>query len=127
MFRRILLIGMLVAGSLAAAAAPVAAKDGDRIYRGDCTGAANWKLKLSPENGRIEVEFEVDQNRVGKPWRVVLRHNDTKVWSGTRTTRAPSGSFSVEVLRPNRSGTDRFVAKATNLNSGQVCRAVGTF
>ena len=34
------------------------------------------KLKLSAENGRIEVEFEVDQNRNGVPWTVVLRRTE---------------------------------------------------
>ena len=40
-------------------------KDGDVIVQGRCTAASTAKLKLSAENGRIEVEFEVDQNRNG--------------------------------------------------------------
>lgn len=62
-----------VMGALAAlvlatlAAAPAAqAKEGDVIRRGSCSAASDWKLKLSEEDGRIEVEFEVDQNVVGR-------------------------------------------------------------
>ena len=51
------------------------------------------KLKLSEEDGRIEVEFEVDQNRNGVRWSVVLRRPTTVLVRTTRVTRAPSGSF----------------------------------
>ena len=45
-------------------AVPAVASAGDRdvIREGPCSGRSDWKLKLSPEDGRIEVEFEVDQN-----------------------------------------------------------------
>ena len=57
-----LMLGMIGAAMLSLPAG-VAAKDGDVIREGNCTGRSDWKLKLSPENGRIEVEFEVDQQR----------------------------------------------------------------
>ena len=63
--------------------------------RGVCTQSSTAKLKLSRENGRIEVEFEVDQNRNGIPWKVTLRRNGSLVASATAITRAPSGSFSL--------------------------------
>ena len=64
--------------------------------------AATSKLKLSAEDGGIEVEFEVDQNRNGVPWRVTLRRNGVLVASTVATTRAPSGSFTVRrVVRDN--------------------------
>ena len=50
-------------------------KDPEVRAAGDCTRASSSKLKLSGEDGRIEVEFEVDQNRVGRRWSVVLRQN----------------------------------------------------
>ena len=61
---------------------------------GACTKNSTAKLKLSREDGRIEVEFEVDQNRNGVPWKVTLRRNGSLVASTTATTHAPSGSFS---------------------------------
>ena len=73
---------LLVAGS----ALPSLAGNNDVIRRGACSGVSDWKLKLSPENGRIEVEYEVDQNRTGDAWRVRIRHDGDLVFAGTRTT-----------------------------------------
>jgi hypothetical protein len=97
------------------------AKDGDVIRRGACSGASDWKLKLSPENGRIEVEYEVDSNKVGQTWRVRLFHDGNRFFAGTRTTAGASGSFEVRKVVDNHSGTDSFRARATNVASGEVC------
>lgn len=128
MIRRIALVGLLTIAALGATGGSVAAKSGDGrvITAGDCSRATNWKLKLSPENGRIEVEFEVDQNRNNQLWRVSVTDNGVAVWRGSRYTRAPSGSFEVRLLARNRSGADRIVARATNVRTGEVCRAIAT-
>lgn len=126
MIRRTILIGLLAVASLGATSAPVAAKSGDIIVRGHCSGASVWKLKLGPEDGRIEVEFQVDQNRNDRLWRVSLTQNGTTVWRGSRYTRAPSGSFTVRRVLANRAGADRIVARATNVRTGEVCRGVAT-
>jgi len=111
---------VLVAAAVPAApAAPL--KDGDVLVAGRCTGPSTSKLKLSEENGRIEVEFEVDQNRVGRRWAVVLRRNGSVVSRQTRVTRGPSGSFEARLLARNLAGTDRFVATATR--AGESCSA----
>ena len=107
--------------TIAVAAAPAGvAKDGDIIRRGNCTGATDWKLKLSEENGRIEVEFEVDQNRNGVSWNVRLFQNGSQIARATRVTRGPSGSFEFRKVAPNSAGTDSFRARATRA-SGEVC------
>lgn len=125
MIRRTVLIGLLAVAALGATSGSVAAKSGDGrvIARGNCSGATDWKLKLSPEDGRIEVEFEVDQNRNNRLWRVSLAQNATTVWSGSRYTRAPSGSFEVRRVIANRAGADRITARAKNVKTGEVCRA----
>jgi hypothetical protein len=101
-------------------------KDGDVIVQGRCTGASTAKLKLSPENGRIEVEFEVDQNRNGVAWRVALRRNGVLVASGVRVTRPPSGSFEFRRLLVNRPGPDVIRATARRA-SGETCTATATW
>jgi hypothetical protein len=45
---------------------------------------------------------------------------------GQRTTEAPSGSFDVSKKVHDGSGTDRFVARATNLSTGEVCKGTST-
>jgi hypothetical protein len=119
--------GLLLAAAFAIGAMPVAANDGDVIRRGSCTGASDWKIKASPEDGRIEVEFEVDSNVVGQTWDVTLKHDGTVFLQRQKTTRAPSGSFEVERVRPNTAGDDVFVGRARNTATGEVCRGQVTF
>jgi hypothetical protein len=122
-----LISSALVATALVAAPMSVAAKDGDVIRRGSCSARSDWKLKLSPENGRIEVEFEVDQNRNGQTWSVRMKRGDRVFWRGQRTTRPPSGSFEARRLTHNGAGADRIVVRARNPRSGEICRGVATF
>jgi hypothetical protein len=120
-------VAAVMAVSLAPGPAALANED-DVIREGRCSGAASWKLKLSPENGRIEVEFEVDQNRVGRRWRVTLKKNGHRFFRGIRTTTARSGSFEVRKVAGNARGRDDFVvAKARALRGGQFCRGSATF
>lgn len=102
------------------------AKDGDVLVRGTCTSSTTSKLKLSQEDGRIEVEFEVDQNRNGVRWSVVLRRPTTVLVRTTRVTRAPSGSFELRRVVADLAGRDRITARATS-PSGEVCRATAVF
>jgi hypothetical protein len=125
--RFLALSGMLLAATALSGAPSVAAKSGDVIRTGNCTRATDWKLKLSPENGRIEVEFEVDSNRTGQRWSVVLKQNGAEVLRTARTTVAPSGSFEVRKVVPNRSGTDRITAWARNAATGETCTGVASF
>jgi hypothetical protein len=117
----------LVAAMLVAAPMSASAKEGDLIRRGSCTASSNWKLKLSPENGRIEVEAEIDQNRNGQKWNVTLKRDGNVFFRGTRTTQPPSGSFEVRKVSRNTPGADRIVVRAHNPRSGEVCRGVATF
>ncbi len=119
-------IGWTAAAALAAALAlapAAAAKDGDVRVAGTCTQASTSKLELSPEDGGIEVELEVDQNRNGVRWRVVIFRNGTRVVTRVRVTRAPSGSFEARFVSGNRAGVDRFVARATRAGERCVARA----
>jgi len=92
-------------------------------HAGVCTAASTSKIKIKPDNGAIETEFEVDQNRNGQTWHVTLKRNGNVFFSGNRTTHAPSGSFSVSKLANNGAGTDTIQARAVNQTTGEVCRA----
>ncbi|HEY7793463.1 MAG TPA: hypothetical protein VIA10_05595 [Gaiellaceae bacterium] len=105
-----------------------AAKDGDGVRKsGRCSTGTTWKLKAKADDGRIETEFEVDQNRIGRRWRVTLQHNGVTVFNGTRTTVAPSGSFEVRRLLAPSAGSTQIVAVAKAVRGGETCRAVITF
>jgi hypothetical protein len=117
----------LIALVALAGPAAVAAKDGDVIRTGACSNRSDWKLKLSPEDGRIEVEFEIDTPRVGQTWNVTIKKNGNKIFTGQRTTKAPSGSFTVRQVTSNPAGTDSFVGRAVNLTTGEVCRGTASF
>ena len=137
----------LTAAALAAAAlatAPFAAarngaddpagddRGGDRPARADvrangtCTLSSTAKLKLSPENGRVEVEFEVDENRNGSKWGVVLKRNGSVVRSRAAVTRAPSGSFESRAVIAAGSPRTKVTAVARRAATGEVCRATAT-
>jgi hypothetical protein len=119
-------IAAIMAMTLTVSPAALANED-DVIREGRCTGAASWKLKLSPENGRLEVEFEVDQNRVGRRWKVTLKKNGNRFFRGFRRTTAPSGSFELRRVASNAAGNDFVVANARSLRGGQRCRGAATF
>lgn len=113
------LAAAVMVGTLATAV-PATAGDDEKIRRGSCSGSADWKLKVKPDDGRLEFEAEVDSNVNRQTWRWRISHNGSVSARGRSTTRRPSGSFDVERRMANLSGTDRFRLKATH--DGQVCR-----
>jgi hypothetical protein len=130
--QKLTFIGIAALAATLLALAPTAfasqSKGGRGIIKsGKCTASSTWKLKVKSDDGRIETEFEVDQNRVGKRWRVTLTRNGASAFSGIRTTVAPSGSFSVRRLLASSAGGNRIVASAKALQSGESCRAVIAF
>ncbi len=118
----ITLLTAVGAATVGLTASPAAAGD-DRIIRtGACSAGADWKLKVKTDNGRLEVEGEVDSNRNGQVWRWRIKHNGSLSAHGRATTRGPSGSFSVSRRIVNLAGTDHIVFRAQDRASGQVCR-----
>ena len=120
-------IGAMAVTAIGAAvlASTAAAKDGDVEVAGTCNGRTSSELKLSAEDGGIEVEFEVDQNRNGVRWTVTLHRNGTLVGRRVGVTRGPSGSFEARFVTRNGPGADRFVARATR--AGESCSARASF
>ena len=97
--------------------------DDDRvILTGGCSGGADWKLKVKTDDGRLEVEGEIDSNVSGQRWSWTLRHNGSVSDRGVGTTTGRSGSFEVERKVVNLAGTDRLAFRA--VRDGQVCRGV---
>jgi hypothetical protein len=109
-----------VAALLALGSTALGAGNPGVLNTGKCSAGATWKLKAKRDDGGVEAEFEVDQNRVGRHWSIVLSRNGSVVFRGVRRTVAPSGSFEVRKILP---GGGRIVATAKALAGGQTCRA----
>jgi hypothetical protein len=123
--QKLMVLSALVVAVVAVTTGTAAAGGADRgvVRVGSCTGSSTSKLKVKPEDEGTEVEFEVDENRIGRRWRVVISRNGGTVFSGIRRTVAPSGSFEV---RRVIGGRGRFAATARELRTGEVCRASAT-
>ena len=110
---------MIVAGPSA-----MASGGGDfKEKSGSCSGSTDWDLKVKHDDGRIELEFEVDSNVSGQVWDVLITDKGQSVFDGQQTTGGASGSFSVELKVPNLPGKDKFRALATNTDGGETCSA----
>jgi hypothetical protein len=116
------LAACLAAGALAIPAA-ASASDDDIRQAGECSGGTTSKIKVKPDDGGLEVEFEVDQNQTGDRWKVKLKDNGATVFKGSAVTRGRSGSFSIERNIADRPGTDTITARARNTDGGERCAA----
>lgn len=100
----------------------VAAQEKERLGR--CSAGSEWELYVGREDGRrLEVDFEVDSDRRGEAWRVRLKNDGQVFFRGTRTTNRV-GELDVERYTRDGRGSDKIVARAKSLSTGEVCRAV---
>lgn len=119
-----------IAGALSApllwAAGPALASHGGSsgvTKSGSCSERGVFTLKAKHDDAAIEVEYQVDTNRVGQSFNVRLSDNGTVILNRTVTTTAPSGSFTVSKRTANRAGADLIRAHAvsgTNACGGSV-------
>jgi hypothetical protein len=107
---------------LSLAAPPALARnDADRERRGSCSRSSDWKVKVGPEDGRLDVEGEIDSGRRGQVCRWRLYHNGSLSAHGLRTTGGRSGSFEVRRTSVDLRGTDRFTLRARNTRNNELC------
>jgi hypothetical protein len=106
----------LTAGLFAAAGPASASHGGGKrvTASGDCSQRGTYKLSAKHDDARIEVEYEVDTNRVGQTFTVRLTDNGDVIANRTVTTHGPSGSFSISKLAANRAGADTIRAHAVH-------------
>ncbi len=102
--------------------APANAKSTVVTKTGTCSAGHSFKLKAKPDNGALEVEWEVDQNRNGQVWTWAITHDGVTKASGRATTKAPSGSFSVTRRVVNAAGVHTISGAARNVVTGETCR-----
>lgn len=115
-------MALLLFGLVSAPTAALA--DDDRVtHRGGCEGLSRWLLRLTERDDpdRIAVRYTVRTPRAGHRWRVTLRRNGRTFFRGIRTTRRPSGNFTVRRAIRESDGRELVRARARNLRSGNVC------
>jgi hypothetical protein len=112
---------VLAFGALTVLPAAASHGGGGVEHRGNCSGSTDWKLKAKPDDGRLEVEAEIDSNVNGQVWTWRILHNGGVSAKGRATTKAPSGSFEVRRLLVNAPGTDSLGIRATNTVTHETC------
>ena len=87
--------------------------------RGAC-GPIPYQLSVEPDDGALEVSFELVSTAPGEVWDVVVRQGDTVLLDGQRTTDEDA---ELDVDVPAReSGDDEFAVLATS-ERGAECTA----
>ena len=126
MNKKLWAVGMIIPFAAAAMVATAPAASAETLAAqasGRCSMGSHWTMKAKPDNGRMELELEVDSNRNGQRWTVRITDNRSLIFAGTKVTVAPSGSFEVRRLTANKVGIDHFVGVARNPRTHEVCIA----
>lgn len=118
---------LILAVLCAALALPLAAGaddgPGDVRLTGACSRSSEVRLRLRSDDDVIRVEIEIEADRRGSKWAVILLHERRIAFRGNlRTNR----DRSIELRRsvPDWLGTDSFVVRATGPR-GESCRVSG--
>lgn len=106
--------GALLAAPLALVGAP-AANAADKEFR--CAGA-EVDFSVEKDDGRFEVDVDVDDARPGTKYRLVLRH-DGKVFHNKVHRASGDGDVAdLDKKRPNTAGKDVFKLKVKKIGGG---------
>ena len=113
-------------GALLLAAAPAQADGPERHAHGNVAGA-RYEMSAEKDNGRFEVDADLEGVPSGSSWKMVVRHDGTKV--ATRTAQAgrdDGRSTSTSARSPGRlAGKDDFKVTLTRTDgAGKVTRTL---
>src|SRR5690606_38776865 len=70
-------------------------------------GGADVDFSVELERGKYEVSVDLDDARPGSRWKVVIKHNGTKI-HGKKHTADRDGEVDIDKVRPNTKGKDKF-------------------
>ena len=93
---------LLAAPLTLATASPASAADREFRY-----GGANIEFDVEKDDGRFEVEVDLDDAKPGHRYRITLWHDGRKFYDRVRTVNS-DGDIEVERERRNTRGTDTF-------------------
>jgi hypothetical protein len=107
--------------------APAQAGGPERHAHGTVAGA-RYEMSAEKDNGRFEVDADLDGVAAGSRWKMVVRHYGTTVATRTADAVRDDGRFDVdfpEVRRPDTRGKDVFKVTLTRTDgAGKVTRTL---
>ncbi|WP_148573668.1 hypothetical protein [Nocardioides caldifontis] len=110
----------LVATTLGMTAGPAAADGKDREFR---IGGAQVDFSVEKDDGRFEVDVDIDDARPGSKWRVVLWHDGKRFHK--KVHRADrEGDVDIDKRRSNTKGKDTFKVKVEKIGGGAKSRTI---
>ncbi len=113
----------LLATPLALVAGPAQA-DGPEKNRDFRVGGADVDFKVEKDDGRFEVEVEVDDAKPGSKWRVVLRHEGRKIHSRMHRADDDGDVADIDKYRPDTAGADTFKLRVKKVGGEAKTRTI---
>jgi len=114
--------GALLAAPLTVLGAVPASADAERhkIFR---VAGADVDFSVERDDGRFEVDVDIDDARPGSRWRVVLWHDGNRFHN--RVHRADvDGDVDIDKNRPNTRGRDVFKVKVKKIGGAMKVRRI---
>lgn len=115
-------IGALLVVGVGAGAWMAVADDDGTDTRGACAGTA-YELSVEPDDGGLELEYELQSAGPGEVWQVLVRQGDSVVLDAERTTD-DDGELDIDAP-VDQDGPSTFEVTATPA-SGEPCVATAT-
>ncbi|WP_193604501.1 hypothetical protein [Nocardioides dongkuii] len=115
----------LLAAPLSAIAGPAhadadAAANRERVFR---VAGARVDFSVERDDGRFEVDVDIDNARPGSRWRIVLWHNGTRFHN--RVHRADrEGDVDISKNQGDRAGADTFKVKVKKVRGAGKSRTI---
>jgi hypothetical protein len=107
---------LLALPAVALSASPAAAVQNQK----SCAGA-NVKLEAERDDGRHEVQVDIDNGQRGERWRVKLFQNGDRFVNVVRTVGGDDRDIDLDRDRRNTAGADTYKLRAKNLRTGGAC------
>ena len=98
--------------------APANAADREFRYAG-----AEVEFDVEKDDGRFEIEVDIDDAKPGSRWRVVLRH-DGRVYHNRIHRADGDGDVEIDKVRPNTPGRDVFKLRVKRVGADKAAARV---
>lgn len=113
-------VALLAAPATLMASPAHAGPEKDREFR---LGGAEVEFSVEKDDGRFEVEVDIDDAKPGSKWRIVLRHNGKRFHN--KVHRADrEGDVEIEKNRRDTRGADVFKVKVKKIGGNAKTRTI---